>query len=521
MPTTLLVVDDDVVDRTAVRRAFASSSMAVAIREAGNFEEVLEALQSGGVDCVLLDYRLPRTDGLEVLNRLRALGHRVPVIVLTGQGDEQLAADMMRAGASDYLVKQALSPDRLERSLRHALAVAALEAQRREALASEQAARREAQAANLAKDEFLATLSHELRTPLNAILGWARLLTSGALDQKTAARALQIIERNAISQVKLIDDLLDISRVVTGKLQLDLVPVNFAAVVETVVESARPHALSKSIDLAYNGQGTCQVLGDAARLQQIVGNLVSNALKFTPENGRVVVSLSCAGERAVLAVADTGVGIDPAFLPHAFDRFRQADGTATRRHGGLGLGLAIVRHLVLLHRGEVRAESDGENRGAVFTIELPLAGTEHADEAALPDREVVEASLAGTHVLAVDDEPDALALVEAILSARGARVTTVCSVRAALEAIRREQPDVLLSDVAMPGEDGYALIGALRRSEAAGERALPAAAITAYAAANDRARALQDGFQAHLAKPIDAERLVAVVAQLAGRAVRS
>ncbi len=523
MAITLLLVDDDVVDRMAIRRALTEAKLEFECHEAADAEAALAALQSRSFDCVLLDYRLPKTDGLELLKRIQALGIATPVIALTGQGDEQLAVAMMHAGASDYLAKQSLSADRLHRSLRHAVAMAQVDLDRRLALEREKAAREEAQAANQAKDEFLATLSHELRTPLNAILGWARLLAGGSLDAEKTARAITTIERNALTQAKLIEDLLDISRVATGKMQLDLAPVELASLAEAVVESFRVQAAAKSISLAFERRAdACQVLADASRLEQILGNLIGNAIKFTPDGGAVTVALQMAGSRAQLTVRDTGVGLDPAFLPHVFERFRQAQTGSTRQHGGLGLGLAIVAHLTRMHGGEVGVHSEGLHRGAEFSVFFPALAARGDDAAAdVGLAGGANESLAGIRVMVVDDEGDALALVEAVLAGRGAEVLTAQSAAAAIQSLERQPADVVVSDIAMPGADGYWLIAAIRRSSCAAVRAVPVVAVTAYASENDRSRALSEGFDGHLAKPLDAERLVGLVSQLARRGTGS
>ncbi len=519
MALTLLLVDDDVVDRMAIRRALKEAGVLADCHEVADADAALAALQSQVFDCVLLDYRLPKTDGLELLKRIQASGITTPVIALTGQGDEQLAVEMMRAGASDYLAKQSLSADRLHRSLRHAIAMAQVEADRRQALERERIAREEAQAANRAKDEFLATLSHELRTPLNAILGWARLLAAGGLDETKIARAVSTIERNALAQAKLIEDLLDISRVETGKMELDLAPLELTAFTDGLVESFRPHASGTGLSLTYECRAAvCLVRADAARLEQILGNLIANAIKFTPAGGAVTVSLEVAGGTAIFRVRDTGLGLDPAFLPHAFERFRQANTGPTRQHGGLGLGLAIVQHLTRMHGGDVGVHSDGLNRGAEFTVSLPvLTGDE--EEATGTARPVSgpALSLAGIRVMAVDDEVDALGLMEALLAARGAQVMTARSVAEALATLERDAPDVVVSDIAMPGADGYSLIAAIRRSSSAAVRDVPVVAVTAYATAADRLRALHQGFDAHVTKPIDTGHLVALVGALASR----
>lgn len=513
MAVTILLVEDDIVDRTAVRRALKAAGVDATIREAEDADAALTILQREPIDCVFLDYGLPKSDGLDLLKRARLLGLTTPFIALTGQGDEQLAAEMMRSGALDYLPKHSLTPDRLERSLRHALAIAKAEEERRRLLAREQAAREAAQEANRAKDEFLATLSHELRTPLNAILGWARMLAAGTLEGEKAARAIQTIERNAQVQVRLIEDLLDISRVATGKLQIAFAPADLAPLVESVVDSLRPAATAKNVSLMSEPLQACQVMVDASRIQQVIGNLITNAIKFTPAGGVVTVSLRVVSHAAVIGVRDTGIGLDAAFLPHVFERFRQANSGTTREHGGLGLGLAIVQHLVRLHGGDVIAASDGRDRGSTFTVSLPVMSESRTAQEGLALTSPMP-SFNGIHVLCVDDDDDALRLIEAMLTDRAARVTTARSVADALAALDRDPPDLLISDIAMPGDDGYALIRAVRSSPRAAVRDLPAAAVSAFATPVDRSRAVLAGFQSHLPKPIDPHELAALVATL-------
>jgi signal transduction histidine kinase len=524
-PLHILLVDDDEVDRRAVTRLLRQAGIAAEIEERMNREDALAALQDLRVDCVLLDYRLPATDGVALLRELRDRGLGVPVVALTGQGDEEVAVELMKAGAADYLNKNTLTAERLERSLRYAFAMSRAEEERRQLLEREQRARMEAQAANRVKDEFLTTLSHELRTPLNAILGWAQLLAGGQLPEATARRAVEIIERNTRLQAQLIDDLLDISRIVTGKLRLELKPVAVRTILEASAESVLPAATARDVALVLECENaTDAVLCDPGRMQQIIWNLLSNAIKFTPKGGRVTLSERREGAAVVIAVADTGVGIEPEFLPHVFDRFRQQDPASTRKYGGLGLGLSIVHHLVALHGGTIDAESAGGGQGATFTIRVPLspiapAAEDAADGRDAPGRAVTtQESLDGVHVLVVDNEADARGLVSAILESRGARVTVVESAAEALQAIQRNRFDVLVSDIAMPGEDGYSLIRKVRRLDGP-YSPLPAAALTAYASAGDRAEALMAGYQAHLAKPVEPAELAAVVASLAKRGV--
>ena len=401
-----------------------------------------------------------------------------------------------------------------------------------ELLMREQMIRAEAEAANRAKDEFLSILSHELRTPLNAILGWSAMLRQRTLSQDKVLRALETIERNAKSQAQLIEDILDISRIITGKLRLQVRPVNLVPVIESAIESVRLAAEAKSIRLQSRIDAQAGLLlGDANRLQQVVWNLLSNALKFTPKDGRVEIRLQRVYSHAEITVSDTGPGISSDFLPFVFDRFRQHDSTTTRSYGGLGLGLAIVRQLVELHGGTVTVVSPGIGQGTTFTVTLPGIIIPQLPSDPEPLNSIVEAkgkveaspTLEGLQILVVDDEADALELLNTILQNNGAEVIAVASVKQALTIIETatdRSPDVLVSDIGMPDEDGYSLIRKLRQLEAQRGGKLPAIALTAYAGSDDRRQALLAGFQMHLTKPVDAAELVAVVASLTGRTSR-
>lgn len=393
-----------------------------------------------------------------------------------------------------------------------------------------QSARAAAEQANRLKDEFLATLSHELRTPLTAILGWSRMLNTGQLNAESTARALESVERNALAQRRLIDDILDVSRIITGKLRLDVRPVDLAPVIEEAIESVRPAAEAKGIRLQrVLDTGPQVVSGDPERLRQVIWNLLSNAVKFTPKGGRVQVRLERVNSHVEVTVSDTGRGIGADVLPHVFERFLQADSTTTREHSGLGLGLAIVRHLVELHGGTVRAESEGEGQGATFTVDLPLMIVRAPRSKAPRDVERMPPTtdtgeglacppeLEGLHILFVDDEEDARALLTTVLESCGAQVTAVGSAREALDELKREKFDVLLSDIGMPGEDGYWLIKKVRKLPPERGGKTPAAALTAYAGAKDRMRVLRAGYQMHVPKPVEPAELVTVVANLAGR----
>jgi PAS domain S-box-containing protein len=386
-------------------------------------------------------------------------------------------------------------------------------------LIHEQVARQEAERANQMKDEFLAILSHELRTPLNAILGWSRLLRARKFDQETIDKALETIERNAKSQAQLIEDILDVSRILRGKLNLNLHPIQLESTIELVIDSLRPLAEAKSIVIELVcSPGVGAVIGDSDRLQQVVWNLLSNAIKFTPEEGKVEVRLELVGDQVQIQIIDSGIGIDPDVLPYVFDRFRQADSSTTRSYGGLGLGLAIVRHLVELHGGTVSAANNTTGKGAKFTVSLPVADEngEGAGENSLEFNGAGNATptLADVQLLVVDDDDDTREFLIALLEQEGAIVRSVASVAEALAALESSWPDVLLSDIGMPGSDGYELIARVREMEVLRGGKMPAIALTAYAREEERQRALEAGFQMHLSKPVEVDELIAEVAKL-------
>ncbi|HEX6862480.1 MAG TPA: response regulator [Thermoanaerobaculia bacterium] len=560
-PLRILIVDDSPEDRELYRRLLAQDpGQEYELLEAEMGEDGLELARRERPDCLLLDYRLPDLDGLEFLDRLLQDGP-VPVIILTGQGSEAVAVQAMKSGAQDYLLKGAISRQELPRAVHNAVEKVALRRKVEErtaelatanealqtmygeqeelvrqrtaelslAMLREQEARKQAEEANRIKDEFLATLSHELRTPLNAILGWAQVLRTGKVDEATTARALEAVERNARAQAQLISDLLDVSRIITGKLRLELRPVEIPRIIDAALDSVRPAADAKGIRIRLTlDRGVGPLAGDPDRLQQVIWNLLSNAIKFTPQEGSVEVRLGQRDGQAEIAVQDTGAGIRPDFLPYVFDRFRQAESSTTRQYGGLGLGLSIVRHMVELHGGTVRVESPGEGQGSTFTVRLPsrlgvegeMAGTltERRQRPAedVPDL-VSSRILTGLRVLVMDDEADTRDLLVTALEQCGAQVTAVPNVPAALASLDIGLPDVLLSDIGVPGEDGYSLIRKLRARSAELGGNVPAAALTAYARSEDRIRALSAGFQAHLAKPIDPAEVVATIAALAGR----
>ncbi len=385
----------------------------------------------------------------------------------------------------------------------------------------QQAARAEAEAANTLKDEFLATLSHELRTPLNAVLGWSRMLKTARLDEATAARAIDVIERNANAQLQLIEDLLDVSRIIAGKLRLDVKPVAPAGVIEAAVDALRPAADAKGIRLQpVMDPRAGPVSGDPDRLQQVVWNLLSNAVKFTPRDGRVQIRLERVNSHVEIVVTDTGKGIAADMLPHVFDRFRQADSSSQRAHGGLGIGLALVKNLVELHGGTVHAASAGPDQGATFTVKLPLMlHVEPAAEAARPGWSGAPTdSLAGVSLLVLDDDTDALDLFAAVLRQAGAEVRTARSVREALDLLRAWEPDVVVSDIEMPEENGYAFIRKLRGGKVPRGDRIPAVAVTAYGGVSERIKIVSAGFDSYVAKPVDPDELAAIIGRLVTRA---
>jgi signal transduction histidine kinase/FixJ family two-component response regulator len=410
-----------------------------------------------------------------------------------------------------WRVAQRLSSEAIERQR--------LEGQRSALLESERAARHEAERAAKLKDDFLATLSHELRTPLNAILGWTTILKRMPARPAELDRPLEVIERSARAQTQLIEDLLDISSIVSGKLRLNRDLVDLASVAQAALQAVQPLADAKQLELEVELSASLPaVAGDATRLQQVVWNLLSNAVKFTPVAGKIRLSALPRGDRVDLQVSDNGTGIPADFLPHVFERFRQADSGISRAHGGLGLGLSIVRQLVELHGGSVSVSSDGPNRGSTFSISLPVST--HDQSADLPGRpSLSESALLGLKVMVVDDDPDNRELMGRVLTEAGARVRLVASADDALRELDREPADALVSDIGMPGKDGYDLIRLLRAGTSAA--VMPAVAVTAFARAEDRSRALAAGFQLHVSKPVNASELVLGLAALTARTPRT
>ena len=527
----VLIVDDDVVLLKALPEALLLRMEGVAVDTCDSAPSALRQINATDYDAIVADIKMPGMDGLALLAEIRALRPETPTLLITGHGHDDLAVLALRGGAYDFIQKP-IEREYFLASLRRAIEAREnrrhlheqqeiLEWHARELESVVEQRTHQLREANRLKDQFLATLSHELRSPLGAIRMWSSLLRSGKLDAQRTVRALDGIERSAILQEQLVEDLLDVSRIAAGKLVLDLRPVNPKPLVEAALEAIRGAAEAKQVRLEAQFEfSEGQVRGDPIRLQQVVWNLLSNAVKFSAQGGHVVVRLAGVDEQVVIAVQDEGEGIAPEFLPHVFERFWQADATRTRAHGGLGLGLAIVRELVHLHGGSVEAASEGKGRGTTLTVRLPLVCEGSDAEGIFPPRPALSGerfhptpTLKGVQVLVVDDDPDARESIAVALEQSGACVHAVGSAAEAVESLERNPPDVLLSDIAMPGMDGYALLRQAR-ARLRGARVV-AAALTAYAGEEDRRRALAAGFQMHLAKPVEPAELVATVAKLA------
>ena len=531
----VLIVDDDLALLRALPEALRLRMSDLVVDTCDSAQDALTRIAAIDYDAIVTDIKLPGMDGLALLAQIRALRPQTPALLITGHGEHDLAVQALRGGAYDFIQKPiereyfvaALTRAVQLRQLRKRLEEqqCALERHAVELERTVEVRTHELREANRIKDEFLAVMSHELRTPLNSILGWAHLVRTGALDEPTAKRALMTIERNTRLLGEMIEDLLDVSRIMTGKLLLDVRPINLCPVIEAAVDAVRPAADAKNIRFETDldlSVGT--VSGDTNRVQQVVWNLLSNAIKFTPNRGRVEVRLARVGSNACITVTDSGEGIGAEFLPFVFDRFRQADSTFSRQHGGLGLGLAIVRHLVEMHGGTVSADSPGTGRGSTFTVSFPLlaAGREGISQSESPFNELRpvhddRADLSGVSVMIVDDERDALDVLVAILELRGAKVIAASSAAEAVERLTKNGaiPDVLVSDIGMPAEDGFALISKVRAMGPERGGKIPAIALTAYARDEDRARVLAAGFQRHVAKPVEPSNLALAVASLA------
>ncbi|OWY65789.1 hybrid sensor histidine kinase/response regulator [cyanobacterium TDX16] len=563
----VLLVDDYPENLVALEATL--NSLGQNLVKAYSGKQALKCLLEQDFAVILLDVQMPEMDGFETANliRQRERSRHTPIIFLTAISDsDDLKSKGYALGAVDYLLKPidpiiltskvAVFVELFKKNLEVQRQAAQLVAKNLEIFQA-QAARQQAEAANLMKDEFLAVVSHELRSPLNSILGWSQLMQMRKFDEAKLCQALKIIERNAKSQAQLIDDILDMSRLMRGKVQLSIQPINAIATIELLLESIRPQLEEKSLQLRTHLDPAAQTIAaDPARLRQIIWNLLSNAIKFTPEKGQIEVRLSQEGRKgtgsraaeqqrktlvpnsefrvpnsefspnyAQIQIIDTGIGIRPEFLPQIFDRFRQADSSITRAFGGLGLGLAIVRQLVILHGGTIEAYSEGEGKGTTFTVRLPLTNspsTGTSPSRATPnlinltanDESKLNSLLNGVNVLVVEDNNDSRDFIKFALEQAGATVTTVSSAADAVAYLERNRPDILISDIAMPETDGYQFIQQLRATEQPGDKHIPAIALTAHAKPEDRSRSLAAGFQQHITKPVESTALITAVAEL-------
>ncbi|HWF87659.1 MAG TPA: response regulator, partial [Pyrinomonadaceae bacterium] len=526
----ILLADDNTDMREYVRRLLATKYDVEVVADG---ESALEATQRGEFDLVLSDVMMPKLDGFGLIKALRAdeKTRTIPVILLSARAGEESFVEGMGAGADDYLIKPFSARELMTRVAAH-LNLQRVRRESEEAMLQlmerEQKARASAEIANRVKDDFLAMLSHELRTPLNAIFGWTHLLKKGNLSEIERRRGIDIIQRNAEAQRAIIDELLDISRIVTGKLRLDPKPVELGGIIDAAIDAVRPAAEAKNIQMAVTiDRNAGFVMGEAVRLQQIIWNLLANAVKFTPPDGRVEVELRAVGPQVEIVVRDSGEGIAPEFLPYIFERFRQADTSAKRTHGGLGLGLSIVNSLVAMHGGSVRAESDGKGKGATFIVTLALVtdSLRPTEPAAVKpgywqqngsSTELTPDVLSGLKVLTVDDQQDTRELITLALGRYGAEVRTSDSASMALKMIADWKPDVVVSDIGLPEMDGYDFMRRLRELEGDGER-IPAIAVTGYAGAVEESKALNAGYALHLSKPIELNELAKAIARVSRR----
>ena len=526
----LLVVDDEESLRITTAAIFEQEGYIVDTASSG--DEAINLMSKTDYDLVLTDLHMEGGDGLSVLNRIRQQAPLTISVVLTGFASVESAIAALQEGAYDYLIKPC-DIETMKHTIRRGV-------EHRRLMLAEQKARTDLQQLNLdlerrieqrtaelvqlngelaeanrAKDVFLATLSHELRTPLTPVVGWIKLLRSGTLDEKSISQALDAIERNAWLQSRLIDDLLDTSRIATGKLHFEPKPTDLNVAVKAAVDTVRNSAAARNIDLSVIlHPSSLVVLGEPVRLQQIAWNMVSNAIKFTDPGGKVTITTGVDGTKALLSVVDSGIGIAPEFLPHVFDRFRQADGSTSRRHGGLGLGLAIADALAKMHGGRLQAQSEGVGHGATFTLTIELAVTGNV----MPETVAQKAhSLQGLDVLIVEDSPDTLLLLSTIFRREGASVTTAASAPEALQKAIANRPNIIVSDIGMPDVDGYQLLEQLRMVPGLSD--VPAIAISGYASEDDRERALGVGYLALVPKPVDIDALFDLIQEIKAPAV--
>jgi signal transduction histidine kinase len=521
----LLVVDDEESLRITTAAIFEREGYIVDTASSG--DEAIDLLGKGDYDLVLTDLHMEGGDGISVLNQIRQKAPLTISVVLTGFASVESAIAALQEGAYDYLIKPC-DIETMKHTIRRGV-------EHRRLMLAEQKARADLQQLNLdleqrieertaelkrlnveladanrAKDVFLATLSHELRTPLTPVVGWIKLLRSGTLDEKSVSLALDAIERNAWLQSRLIDDLLDTSRIATGKLHFEPKPTDLNATVKAAVDTVRTSAAARNIELSVSlYPASLIVMGEPVRLQQIAWNMVSNAIKFTEPGGKVTITTGLDGTEAYIAVIDTGIGIEPEFLPHVFDRFRQADGSTSRRHGGLGLGLAIADALAKLHGGRLEAQSEGVGYGATFTLRVRLAPTGKVVPETVDEK---VHSLQGLDILIVEDSPDTLLLLSTLFRREGAAVTTAASATEALQSAVNKRPNLIVSDIGMPDIDGYQLLEQLRILPGLAD--VPAIAISGYASEEDRERALAVGYLALVPKPVDIDTLFTLIQEI-------
>ena len=516
-PELILVVDDT--ETSLYRTARVLRRAGFAVIEAMRGDEAIRLVHERNPRLVVLDVNLPDVDGWQICRRIKSDPATAAVLVLQLSASYVSEADTVRAleGGADGCLTEPVEPPVLVATVRALMRARNAEEQLRAALAREQSAREAAEAANRAKDQFLAVLSHELRSPLQGVMGWTHLLRRGQLDESASKHALAVIDRGLRQQVALVNDLLDVSRVIAGKLGIERRPVDVRSIVRAAFEEHQLSAEAKRIRLEQRveiGTDGATALGDRERLQQVVANLVGNAVKFTPKGGTIAVQLRRDDAELVIEVRDTGEGIDPAILPHVFDPFRQGDSSNLRKQGGLGIGLALVRSIVGMHGGTVRATSPGLGQGATFEVRLPAIAVPAEQDTDVGARRDDGPRLNGVRVLIVEDDPDARSALRVVLELAGARAHIAGSAAEALDAMTREQVDVVVSDIAMPDEDGYSLVTKLRALDASGGGRLVAVALTGHASELDRDRALRAGFDAHVGKPVEPEQFVASVASL-------
>jgi len=521
----ILLVDDSPSKLLAMSAALAELNQCVVTAESGR--EALRQIAKCEFAVILLDINMPDMDGFETAALIRARKHsaHVPIIFITSYGDDAHASQGYSLGAVDYLLAP-IVPEVLRAKvavfveLHQKTKQIQAQAEERIAFAQEHAARRTAEAANRIKDEFLAVLSHELRTPLNAVLGWVQLLRMGKRDAASVSEGLDVIERNAQLQARIIEDLLDISRIISGKLQLDLRIASVLDCVEGAVHAALPQAEQKQISIKCEFDASLPpALLDQARLQQVIANLLSNAIKFSPPGSELRVVAKLAENEIELSVIDSGEGIAPEFLPYVFERFRQADASTTRRSGGLGIGLAIVRQLIELHGGRIDVHSEGAGKGARFSAYLPAAPVSFECRVQPAESGEEQRSLAGVRILVVEDQSDSRALIQEVFRSCQAEVAAAPSARQGLTMIDAFRPNLIVSDIGMPDMDGYEFIRQIRLRF--NSRQLPAIALTAYARQEERDKALLAGFQKHVAKPVSAAELISAAGLLAGTAANA